>query len=640
MVLSHLCQVDALKAKLADQEEEVEIRKTDASKLLVTLGQDTERVQKEKEFADQEDVKVSQIQIEVNKKRNDCAADLAKAEPALVAAQEALNTLNKDNLTEMKSFAQPPPIVVTVMGAVMCLMASGGKLPRDRGWKAAKVAMGKVDQFLDCLINYDKDNIHDNCLKGTKEYVTKSDFEPDNVRTKSAAAAGLCAWVINIVQYNEVYKEVKPKRDALISAENELKAASDKLAVIREKVAELEKALAVLNAQYTEAQNKMQQVQQEADQTVKTIELANRLVNGLASENDRWNGQVKDMKNQAKTLPGDVLVAAAFISYVGYFTKQYRIDLLEKHWFPFLFNQKVKIPLSENLDPIIILVDDAIIAGWSNEGLPTDRMSIENAAIMERCERWPLLIDPQLQAMKWIKKKYGEHLKIVRLDRKRYLDTIEESITAGDILLIENIGESIDPVLDPLLGRMTIKKGRAIKIGDKEIEFNSKFKLILQTKLANPHYKPEMQAQTTLINFTVTRDGLEDQLLASVVQKEKPELEEIKSELMRSQNQFKITLTELEDALLEKLSSAEGNFLGNYVLVENLETNKATALDIEKKVKEGKEAEIMINATRNKFRVCAARASLIFFIMNDLYKINPMYQFSLKVGLYCLINYL
>lgn len=69
---------------------------------------------------------------------------------------------------------------------------------------------------------------------------------------------------------------------------------------------------------------------------------------------------------------------------------------------------------------------------------------------------------------------------------------------------------------------------RAIKLGDKEVEYNSNFRLILHTKLANPHYKPEMQAQTTLINFTVTRDGLEDQLLAEVVKAERPDLEDLK----------------------------------------------------------------------------------------------------------------
>lgn len=65
-------------------------------------------------------------------------------------------------------------------------------------------------------------------------------------------------------------------------------------------------------------------------------------------------------------------------------------------------------------------------------------------------------------------------------------------------------------------------------MGDKEVEYNQDFRLLLHTKLANPHYKPEMQAQTTLINFTVTRDGLEDQLLAEVVKAERPDLEQLK----------------------------------------------------------------------------------------------------------------
>lgn len=166
-----------------------------------------------------------------------------------------------------------------------------------------------------------------------------------------------------------------------------------------------------------------------------------------------------------------------------------------------------------------MVVDDAVVAGWNNEGLPSDRMSTENATVLTICERWPLMIDPQLQGIKWIKQRYGERLKVIRLGQKGYLDKIEQAIAGGETLLIENIDESIEAVLDPLLGRNTIRKGRAIKLGDKEIEYHPDFRLILQTKLANPHYKPEMQAQTTLINFTVTKDGLEDQLLADVVAK-------------------------------------------------------------------------------------------------------------------------
>ncbi|KAJ8318719.1 LOW QUALITY PROTEIN: hypothetical protein KUTeg_003810 [Tegillarca granosa] len=622
-------QVDDLKSKLASQEVELAQKNEDANKLITVVGAETEKVTKEKAIADEEEKKVSKINEEVTKKQQDCERDLAKAEPALAAAKEALNTLNKNNLTELKSFGSPPPAVTNVTAAVMCLLAPGGKVPKDKSWKAAKSSiMNKVDQFLDNLINYDKDNIPDACLKAVDPYLKDPEFEPEFIKAKSLAASGLASWVINICKYYEVYCDVEPKRLALNAANAELSAAREKLKIITTKINQLEADLAKLTAEFEKATAEKLKCQEEADMTAKTIELANRLVGGLASENVRWADSISQYREQEKTLPGDTLLITAFVSYLGCFTKQYRVDLQEKHWLPFLKGLKTPIPVSEGLDPLTMLTDGAQIASWNNEGLPSDRMSTENATILSNCERWPLMIDPQLQGIKWIKTKYGADLKIIRLGQKGYLDAIERA--SGDVVLLENIGETIDPVLDPLLGRNTIKKGRAIKMGDKEVEYHQDFKLIIQTKLANPHYQPEMQAQTTLINFTVTRDGLEDQLLADVVSKERPDLEKLKLDLTRQQNQFKITLKELEDSLLARLSAAEGNFLGDYALVENLETTKRTAAEIEVKAEEATKTEIEINLARESYRPAAARASLMYFILNDLHKIHPMYQFSLK----------
>ncbi|KAF3422334.1 hypothetical protein E2986_13630 [Frieseomelitta varia] len=179
-------------------------------------------------------------------------------------------------------------------------------------------------------------------------------------------------------------------------------------------------------------------------------------------------------------------------------------------------------------------------------------MSSENATILMNSTRWPLMIDPQLQGIKWIKNRYGEELQVLRLTQPNYLHLIEISIANGGIVLIENIMETIDPVLDPVIKRDLIKKGKAIKIWDKEVDYDPHFRLIIQTKLANPHYKPEIQAQTTLINFTVTKDGLEEQLLGDVVKAERPDLESKKAELTTQQNTFKITLKKLEDDLLHR----------------------------------------------------------------------------------------
>ncbi|XP_070417197.1 dynein axonemal heavy chain 9 isoform X4 [Equus przewalskii] len=623
-------QVDDLKAKLATQEVELKQKNEDADKLIQVVGIETDKVSREKAIADEEEQKVALIMLEVKQKQKDCEEDLAKAEPALTAAQAALNTLNKTNLTELKSFGSPPLAVSNVSAAVMALTAPGGRVPKDRSWKAAKVTMAKVDSFLDSLINFDKENIHENCLKAIRPYLQDPEFSPEFVATKSYAAAGLCSWVINIVRFYEVFCDVEPKRQALSKATADLTAAQEKLAAIKAKIARLNENLGKLTAKFEKATADKLKCQQEAEVTAGTISLANRLVGGLASENVRWAEAVQNFKQQERKLCGDVLLITAFISYLGFFTKKYRQSLVDGTWRPYLSQLKVPIPITPTLDPLRMLTDDADVAAWQNEGLPADRMSVENATILINCERWPLMVDPQLQGIKWIKNKYGEDLQVTQIGQKGYLQTIEHALEAGDVVLIENLEESIDPVLGPLLGREVIKKGRFIKIGDKECEYNPNFRLILHTKLANPHYQPELQAQATLINFTVTRDGLEDQLLAAVVSMERPDLEQLKSDLTKQQNGFKITLKTLEDNLLSRLSSASGDFLGETALVENLEITKQTAAEVEKKVQEAKVTEVKINEAREHYRPAAARASLLYFIMNDLSKIHPMYRFSLK----------
>jgi dynein heavy chain len=65
-----------------------------------------------------------------------------------------------------------------------------------------------------------------------------------------------------------------------------------------------------------------------------------------------------------------------------------------------------------------------------------------------------------------------------------------------------------------------------IKLGDALVPYSMEFKFIITTKLSNPHYLPDICIKVTLINFTVTPEGLEDQLLVEVVKYEQPELEQ------------------------------------------------------------------------------------------------------------------
>ncbi|GIY35616.1 dynein beta chain, ciliary [Caerostris darwini] len=329
-------QVDILKEQLAEQEVELQQRSGDIDALLETVVHETEVVGREKTVAAAEEAKVSRIHADVSQRQRDCEADLARAEPALDAAQEALNTLNKSNLTELRSFGSPPVAVRNVTSAVMVLLATDGKIPKDLSWRAAKLTMSKVDNFLDSLINFDKDNIHENSLKAVQTYLKSPEFKPEVVVGKSQAAAGLCSWVINVLKYYEVFCDVEPKRKALAEANAEYNVAKEKLARIQEKVTEVESRLSELKARCEAATEAKAKCESEAQKTAFSIHLANRLLGGLASERQRWSQLATDFKALEQTLPGDVLLSSAFVAYLGPFTKAYRLQLLNEHWRPFL----------------------------------------------------------------------------------------------------------------------------------------------------------------------------------------------------------------------------------------------------------------------------------------------------------------
>lgn len=286
-------EVDALQDVLKDQEVVLKVKNEAADKLIVVVSAENEKVSKERAFASEEEKKVRKIEEDVTAKAALCEEDYKKAQPALIAAQEALNTLNKNNLTELKSFGSPPEAVVNVCSAVIVLFAPKGKVPKDRSWKAARGLMGNVDKFLSDLVNYDKEHIHPDVIKALMPYVKDPDFDPQKIQSKSLAAAGLCSWVININKFYDVWLVVEPKLKALTEAEQELKDARDKLEYLNNRLMELEEQLNIIQAEFDAALAEKQKCQDEADKTAFTIDIANRLIGGLASEKIRWTESVK-----------------------------------------------------------------------------------------------------------------------------------------------------------------------------------------------------------------------------------------------------------------------------------------------------------------------------------------------------------
>lgn len=125
------------------------------------------------------------------------------------------------------------------------------------------------------------------------------------------------------------------------------------------------------------------------------------------------------------------------------------------------------------------------------------------------------------------RKKFG-----VTFNSPKFFKSLENSITFGTPFLIENVDE--DPIIDAVLEKnYTLQAGQKIlPLMGSNIVWDDNFRMFITTKLSNPMYTPEIMSKTSIINYTVTIKGLEDQLLNEVVKYEKPDREEARQRLV------------------------------------------------------------------------------------------------------------
>lgn len=174
------------------------------------------------------------------------------------------------------------------------------------------------------------------------------------------------------------------------------------------------------------------------------------------------------------------------------------------------------VPVTTNLNLTQFLVDEATVGEWNLQGLPKDDLSIQNGIMVTNSARYPLFIDPQTQGQNWIMKKYQASIdarrSICQLNNPKFKDGfLKFCMEEGKTLIIENIENEVDPMLDPVLEKQLIVRGKSarIDVGGTQFDYNPDFRMFMTCRLANPSFSPELSAKTTIIDFTVTQKGLE-----------------------------------------------------------------------------------------------------------------------------------
>lgn len=210
--------------------------------------------------------------------------------------------------------------------------------------------------------------------------------------------------------------------------------------------------------------------------------------------------------------------------------------------------------------------------------------------------------------------------------------TLEGAVRSGYPVLLENVEETLDTAIEPILQKQIIEVDnmKMIKLAGSLVNYNPDFRLYITTKLANPHYLPEIFIKVTVINFSITFEGLQDQLLGEVMKHERPEIERQRDEVVVSIATSKKRLEESQNKILELLAVSTGMILDDVVLIETLEVSKADSIEITKSIEATTQIEESLNVSRSVYVPVAVRGTVLYFVVSRLSGIDPMYQYSLS----------
>jgi dynein heavy chain len=458
----------------------------------------------------------------------------------LKKAESAVDMIKPKDIGELKTSNKPVDTTKLIMDTIHILFqrhldpvkpkADGGMLilkvntpfvaDSYDGTAGTKTTLSSAKFLTDLLdfSNLEKDNINEETIELLHPYLTlrtqddREIYTPEVAAKSSSALIGMAIWTAAMSDYHKQSKIVKPKLRLLEIKMGELKEAETNLANAQSELQAVQDLQARLRETFEGAMSEKTRLAESAAKTRKKMDQANRLINSLQANKVRWVQNANEFKSLKLRLVGDVAKACAFVSYCGPFNSEFRSLLLDTYFHTDLIEKE--IPVSEDLALTEFLVDQATIGEWNLEGLPADDLSIQNGIMVTRSSRYPLMMDPQGQAIKWIKSREPDLLKfdtILTLNNPMLKDRLKFPLAEGLPCLIESIENEVDPMLDPILEKQIIVKGRAklIKISDTDCDYDDQFRLYMTSRLSNPHFSPELAAKATIIDFTVTQGGLE-----------------------------------------------------------------------------------------------------------------------------------
>jgi dynein heavy chain len=409
--------------------------------------------------------------------------------------------------------------------------------------------------------------------------------------------------------------------------------------VSRGVVREVQRKLSELQDEFEFAEQERAAVVEQVRDCELRLTLALRLTTALQDEGVRWNEEIQRVHDSRPFVLGDSLVACAVESYATAFALDHRRVLLQTHWYPAI--QRTGTAISDiGLNPERFWVHTTEQNRWHIFGLPHDAASVVNACVLLHSERVCLVLDPESQCAPWLRRYYDhtskgivKSVKISNLVGSGFTTELIDAITTGCILLVDITGtSSLNPLLLRLIQRrFTVRAGRLwLSIANNTYEINPMFRCFLITHDLDLAVIAECASEVSIVNFTITPEALEAQLLSITVQHELGDVEEKLIAADAAVNEQRQSLESLENLLIHRLATLSTEELLRVDVVEGTEQLKAQSITIASRIEESLHTRQVLLQQREVFRELAARGSLMYFVIRELIAVESLYAYSLQ----------
>ncbi|PAA89834.1 hypothetical protein BOX15_Mlig025375g2 [Macrostomum lignano] len=617
-------QVEVMQSSLSQKRSELERMNEQANQKLKQMVQDQQVAEESKKKGEMLQKSLAEKEIFIAEKTKEVTAELSQVEPAVSEAKQAVEGIKRKDIQEIKAMKNPPPAVKMAVESICLLLGE-----KSSDWKQIQGVIVK-DTFVPSIVNYKTLEMPDSIRETMKKkYLSNPDYNFEKVNRASIACGPMVKWAIAQISYAEMLQKVEPLRAELKALEVEAGSNRRNAEECQAEISRLEKSIAKYKEEYAALISQAQAIKSDLASVEAKVSRSVALLSSLSNEKKRWESGSDAFKAQMETIVGDCLLSSAFMAYAGYFDQHMRTTLFTT-WSHHL--QQANIKYRSDLARVEYLSNPDERLRWTSNALPSDDLCTENAIILKRFNRYPLIVDPSGQATEFITNEY----KGKKITRTSFLDdsfrkTLESALRFGTPLLVQDV-ESYDPILNPVLNREVRRTGgrTLMTLGDQDIDLSPTFTIFLSTRDPSVDFSPDLCSRVTFVNFTVTRSSLQNQCLNAVLQAERPDVDKKRGDLLRMQGEFQARLRQLEQELLRALSAAQGNILNDDAIITQLETLKKEAAEVSAKAAEADQVMEEVENVSRQYQPLAQSCSAIFFTLEGLSQLHSLYHYSLQ----------